>query len=197
MNDMSESTNKDACCSLDAAIEEAWDMQAWSTCIRLCRERLRCCSSDDAAYKIRRKLAYSLLENGGARDCEEAISIFQELLANVSRGSRKSTWLHAHLALAYDERSYGDRAANLQMVVEHNERALAGEAHRQDPAFWASVRAQIGHALVELQSEPREDNLRRAVAYFRAALAVFTEEEFPEEWEETKNAVCRAERLLD
>ena len=136
-----------------------------------------------------------------ADDVEEGIVLAEQLLAaepslkawplQAARSDvRRELWFN--LGYAYQTRSSGDRAGNLEKAVAAYQAALNLTTQSEQPQEWSQIQNNLGSALADRLSGDRGDNLERAIAAFEAALSVRTKAAAPEEWAQTQYSLALA-----
>jgi CHAT domain-containing protein len=117
------------------------------------------------------------------------VELVQELL-NCSQGEEK-----ALLATVYDERIRGDRAQNLEKVIEGYESALKIYTKENFPIQWATIQNNRAVEYSKWTKGDRAENLEKAIEGYESALEIYTKEKFPIDWAMTQNN--RANAYLD
>jgi predicted ATPase/class 3 adenylate cyclase len=115
-------------------------------------------------------------------------------IANFEAGIRESQGSKDHDAVYVYAT---DLAYYLQIKGRHNDcltLALTARATAENLGAEVVARANdnLGGAYSKLQTGDRGDNLRRAIEYCEAALRVWTERDFPQEWAGTQNNLGNA-----
>ena len=98
-------------------------------------------------------------------------------------------WLQKHRALLKDRRISEARL----MLISWADIPLNDAARRtMGDEFWAIIHVAIGIALLETPAAPRSAVLTAAIGHFEAALRVYTEADFPQNWAATQNFLGNA-----
>ncbi|NLX96728.1 MAG: ATP-binding protein [Rhodopirellula sp.] len=101
-----------------------------------------------------------------------------------------------NLGIAYMNLPTGDRNANLRRAIDCYQAALRVRTEADFPQDWAMTQHNLGNAYSHLGTSfpflpigGRTDNLLRAIDCYQAALRIFTQAEFPENWACTQNSL--------
>jgi hypothetical protein len=85
-------------------------------------------------------------------------------------------------AIAYQNRTAGSRADNLEEAIASYDAALQILTRADDPIMWATIQENRAYAHLERIQGNRADNLEAAIAAFDAALTVFNCSDAPFVW---------------
>jgi tetratricopeptide (TPR) repeat protein len=117
---------------------------------------------------------------------DEAIGLYQRVLAMRPRESAPSDWAAAQNNLGNALRIRGEREAGTGSLVQAVEAfTLASQEHTRErfPLKWAGVQSNLGTALTLLAARERDaTRLDTAIAAYGAALDVWTRESAPRDW---------------
>jgi CHAT domain-containing protein/tetratricopeptide (TPR) repeat protein len=110
------------------------------------------------------------------RDVERAIDCARGALEVLSLAEQPVRWATAKylLGLGYLERHAGEPAANIREAIRHLRGALRVRTRARNPLDWTDVTEVLGNAYAKLPGDPVAE--RRAVACYRRALEVYTDE---------------------
>ncbi len=205
-------------------IREAHSQEDWSLCAALCREALSTVGVDqlDDWFHLKVNLAYSLLGNqSGKREeqVEQSIQVYEEMLAVVDKEQSPAKWDYIQGALGYTyglradddecpDRDDEDRCEDREKSIYHYEQWFSMCAREEDPEIWAATKTQLGVGYVRRMAgwqnverieviEKRREYFLHAIELYNEALAVFTKDEFPEEWKEVTSNIVRLWDALD
>lgn len=185
-------------------LRQATATSDWARCIELGREGIDITPPSDFElwHAFRIHLCYFLL-HGPKRDRlpadrEEAIAVYEGMLEPVSnaKDAEKLASLHRNLGYAYAHRIEGNKDGNLAYVIDHYRQAAGFFCEDQHLGDWASMQAEIGLALLRIGNGDLRENLQQAIEHCEAALRVQTEEEYPEERQETSATLEEARGKL-
>jgi CHAT domain-containing protein/tetratricopeptide (TPR) repeat protein len=126
---------------------------------------------------------------GRAEDIEEAIALFSESLATLTRQVEPDTWgqIQNDLGAAYLHRVHGNHAENLEQAIQHIEATLQVVTRQDAPQAWARTHYNLGRMYYERVRGDRADNLEQALQHYQQALQVETREHDPEGWASNHN----------
>ena len=104
-----------------------------------------------------------------------------------------------NLGAAYFERILGERAQNIELVLEAYTAALRVYTQQAFPQDWARMQINLGAAYFERIRGEKAQNIELAIEAYTAALNVLTEQAFPQEWALAQNNLGAAyfERILE
>ncbi len=177
-------------------IKEFFGQGNYTESIRLCREGIPLTEKEQFEdwYALRIILAASLLsssedDNIPPEHIEDAVSIYNEILAVISSEKYPEKWANTHrnIAYTYIERTKGEKQDNLAKAIEHDTMALSVYTQDEYPVDWAMIKAGIGLAYSERTDGSPENNIRKGIENYEDTLQVYTKEEYPDDYEDTLN----------
>jgi tetratricopeptide (TPR) repeat protein len=137
-----------------------------------------------------------------AENLERSIDCYQAALEVRTQTDLPLQWADTqnNLATAYSARIRGDRAENLEQSIECYRAALEVFTQTDFPIYWATTQNNLANAYSnrirgdspEERLRQRAENLERSIECYRAALAVFTQTDFPIYWASTQNNLATA-----
>ena len=153
-------------------------------------------ASRDAAADAGDRLTWIVSTNGLANSLldrarldrpdllEEAIRLFEELLASVTPGeeARLRATVLGNLGLAYNERRSIKRADDVELALGYLKAAQAIPERQLDLQDWAVGEANLGFAYYHRLNGDPEDNLAHAVQHLVQALAVCEQNGWRDAW---------------
>ena len=98
-------------------------------------------------------------------------------------------------SLAYEKRSSGDRAENLETALQSAQQARALVTPEASLIEWARATAYIGHAYLNRIRGDRLENLERSVTALRAAAEMLPKDDWPYFWATVQTSLGSA--LMD
>jgi hypothetical protein len=169
----------------------------WVRCIELCREALVIAKPSSFAdwYWFKLNLAQALTRAEStrqARNVEEAIAIYHEILKEVPPKEQGFRWAHTHrcLGFAYDLRSSGSKVENLEKMIEHMSQALSVFTKEAYPEDWAITNAAIavGYSARLLGQENRRSQGKSQTCHQASRGFALDPQpgKIPEDWEESE-----------
>jgi CHAT domain-containing protein len=152
-------------------------------------------------------IAYSdQIRGDRAENLEQSIESYRAALEVYTRQDFPEDWAMTqnNLANAYSDRIRGDRAENLEQSIESYRAALEVRTRQDFPEDWAMTQNNLATAYSNRIRGDRAENLEQsfASAYhqviesYRAALEVYTRQDFPEE-ARTQNNLANAYEEID
>ncbi|HIK09349.1 MAG TPA: tetratricopeptide repeat protein [Oscillatoriaceae cyanobacterium M33_DOE_052] len=134
-----------------------------------------------------------------AANLEQAIECSQAALLVYTREAYPEQWAREqwartlnNLAIAYNNRIRGERAANLEQAIECYQAALQVYTREAYPEDWAMTQNNLATAYRNRIRGESAANLERAIKCSQAALQVYTREAYPEDWAMTQNNLANA-----
>jgi tetratricopeptide (TPR) repeat protein len=137
---------------------------------------------------------------GGTRNLENAISVFEETLAELDQQHSPIEWSEAQNSLGNALGILGHRLGDEDMLtksVAAFENALEERTRWRAPREWASTQNNLA-AILQSQGQRKKDprTLKRSVEAYKDVLEVWTKELMPLEWATTMDNLGTALRLL-
>jgi len=147
---------------------------------------------------------YASLPTGDhSENLQKAIAFYEAALRVRTEKDFPVDWARTqnNLGRAYADLPTGDRTVNLQKAIAFYEAALRVRTEKDFPEDWARTQKNLGDAyaidlgnanayagiLSGLLKGTNNVNLQKAIVAYEAALRVYTEKDFPEEWAEIQN----------
>ncbi len=166
-------------------------------CVTICRQGTRVATTPglDEWYGFRLDLGNLLLERSTSPsnsvpsdDIEEAISVFEELLNGLRQlnATKQSVMAAMGIALAYSGRIVGSHMDNLEKALDAGLMALDFIDKNDDPYLWAIVKTNVALIFSDAaQGASTRDRLEKAIEGYEQSLSVFSQSDYPEEWNDT------------
>jgi tetratricopeptide (TPR) repeat protein len=141
---------------------------------------------------------YGRLRGARAENLEHALAYASASLEVYARDAFPFDWALAqtNLGKAYLARVRGDRGANLDQAHAHLSAALEVYGESEAPIECARAQQQLGLVAMEqaeTMPDRRQELLDRAIAHYRAALAVRTRDANPRDYRQTILLLAEAE----
>ena len=130
----------------------------------------------------------------------EAIDVYKQVLAVVTRDWDPTTWAMTRVRLGHALTIIGDREANptyLQQAIAIFNEVLSVVTRDRDPGTWAATQGGLGNAFMILGERGTDtDLLEQAVDCVNLALAVYTREQTPIHWAAEQTTLGKALSVL-
>lgn len=119
-----------------------------------------------------------------AENLEIALSIYQELLDELSPEDDLKSWASTQYDLAnvYAQRLQGDRAENLETAIALNQEVAERYSRDRSPHEWGEARCDLAGFYLQRLKGDRAENLEIAIALNEEAVQVFSPWDFAFNW---------------
>ena len=185
--------------SIHRKIDEAASSGDWVEAVRCCREGVSGLSRGQFPewFALRFRLARFLQKDVGGDpivNLREAIAIYQELLLEVDEDRNPDRWAGIQLGLGYVY--LRKELHGLERSITHFRKALKVFGRGQYPERWAMIQAGIGLAYAERTEGIRAANILQSINHYEHTLEVYTNEEHPEDREDSLKAIRVLKEIL-
>jgi len=134
-----------------------------------------------------------------AENLEQAIAAYEQaqkiyaVQIHVSDEFRNGWALTQYsLAVAYEKRIIGDRAKNLERMINACKQSLLIYTRDTFPVEWARSKRLLGNAYHSRLQGVRAENIEQAIIAYEQSLQVFIHDLFPLEWARTQFSLANA-----
>lgn len=123
---------------------------------------------------------------------EKAIVFYTNALNVFTHEKYLEKWIDIqhNLGISYSDRLEGSKAENLEIALEHLERALEARNLKDSPYHFAYTCKALAQVYFERIFGKREENLEVCISYCEKSLEVFTHERYSEERASTQEILA-------
>ena len=192
----------------------------WRECIAACADAIAAERSEvgiDDWYMVRSILASAAVQLEGTPEFREAVEAairgMEQIVSShkLPRLDERRGLAFRTLGYLYSERSEGEAFENYRRSIEYYESAVSILRPDQAGQEWAETTLSLGTQLLERarmltrdeiarnahEMESARQSVNASISAFERALAVYTEESYPDERETTVELIGAAHEILD
>ncbi|MBD2518280.1 tetratricopeptide repeat protein [Nostoc sp. FACHB-973] len=125
---------------------------------------------------------------------EIAIAGYESAITVLNRSTDPTVWaaIQNNLAIAYCDRTQGDKAENLEQAIACYQSALEVYTREQFPEDWAMTQNNLALVYRQRIKGDKAENIEKAIASHQLAFQVYTREFVPRAWATTQSNLAQA-----